>query len=74
MLLIYLFLTFLFVKKFNIDRMHKWRTKKYSFVLVLIRPTSLVLKKLFFCILSVLMRLERLIITKTKEYYFFGHH
>ena len=53
--------------------MHKWRTKKYSFVFVLIRPTSLVLKKLFFCILSVLTRLVWLISAKTKEH-FFGRH
>ena len=56
-----------------IGRMHKWRPKKYSFVFVLIRPTSLVLKQLFFCILSVQTRLVRLISTKTKEY-FFGRH
>ena len=55
----------------SIDRMHKWRPKKiYSFVFVLIRPSSLVPKELFFRILSVL---TRLISTKTKEY-FFGHH
>ena len=53
--------------------MHKWRPKKYSFVFVLIRPTSLVLKEHFFCILSVLTRLVSLISTKTKEY-FFGRH
>ena len=40
---------------------------------MLIRPTSLVLKELFFCILSVLTRLVRLIGTKTTEY-FFGRH
>ena len=44
--------------------------KKYSFVFEIIRPTSLVLKKLFFCILSLLTRLLRLIRTKTKEYIF----
>ena len=44
--------------------------QKYSFVFVLIRPSSLVLKELFFRILSVL---TRLISTKTKEN-FFGHH
>ena len=42
--------------------------KKTFFVFLLIRPTSLVLKELFFCILSVLTRLVRLISTKTKEY------
>ena len=47
--------------------------KKYSFVFVLIRPTSLVLKVLFFCILSVLTRLVRLISTTTKEYSFGPH-
>ena len=40
---------------------------------MLIRPTSLVLKELFFCTSSVLTRLVRLISTKTKEY-FFGRH
>ena len=44
-----------------------------SFVSVLIRPTSLVLKEHFFCILSVLTKLVSLISTKTKEY-FFGRH
>ena len=53
--------------------MHKWRPKKYAFLSVLIRPTSLVLNELFFCILSVVTRLVRLISTKTKEY-FFGRH
>ena len=57
----------------TIDRMHKWRLTKYSFVFVLIRPTSLVLKEHFFCILSLLTRLVSLISTKTKEY-FFGRH
>ena len=51
---------------FSIDRMHKWRPKKYSFVFVLIRPTSLVLKEHFFCILSMLTRLVRLISIKRK--------
>ena len=55
------------------DRMHEWLPTKYSFVFVLIRPTSLVLKEHFFCILSVLTRLVSLISTKTKEY-FFGRH
>ena len=41
-------------------------TKKY----VLIRLTSLVLKKHFFCILSVLTRLVGLISAKTIEYFF----
>ena len=40
---------------------------------MLIRATSLVLKEVFFCTLSVLTRLVRLISTKTKEY-FFGRH
>ena len=57
----------------QIDRMHKWRPTKYSFVFVLIRPTSLVLKEHFFCILSVLTRLVSLISTQTKEY-FVGRH
>ena len=40
---------------------------------MLIRPTSLVLKELFFCILSVPTRLVSLVSIKRKEY-FFGHH
>ena len=44
----------------------KWRPKKYSFVFVSIRPSSLVLEELFFRILSVLVRL---ISTKKKEYF-----
>ena len=40
---------------------------------MLLRTTSLVLKELFSCILSVLTRLVRLISTKTKEY-LFGRH
>ena len=58
---------------YTIDRLHKWRPKKYSFVFVVIKPTSLVLKELFFCILSVPMRLVTLISIKRKEY-FFGRH
>ena len=61
------------LKTLSIDKMHKWRPTKYSFVFVLIRPTSLVLKEHFFCILSVATKLVSLISTKTKEY-FFGHH
>ena len=57
----------------GIDRLHKWRSKKYSFVFVLIRPTNLVLKEHFFCILSVPTRLVSLISIKRKEY-FFGRH
>ena len=53
----------------SIERMHKWRPTKYSFVFVLIRLTSLVLKERFFCILSVPTRLVSLISTKTKEYF-----
>ena len=56
-----------------IDRFHKWRPINYSLVNVLIRPTSLVLKEHFFCILSVLSRLVGLvglISTKTIECYF----
>ena len=49
-----------------IDRMPKWQPKKYSFVFVSIRPSSLVLEELFFRILSVLVRL---ISTKKKEYF-----
>ena len=53
--------------KVFIDRMHKWRPNKYTLVSVLIRPTSLVLKELFFCILSALTWLVRLISTKRKK-------
>ena len=56
-----------------IDRMHKWRPKKYSFVYVRIRLTSLALKQHFFCILYMPTRLVSLISTSTKEY-FFGRH
>ena len=38
-----------------IDRICKWQPINYSFVYVLIKPTSLVLKEYFFCILPVLM-------------------
>ena len=44
-------------RKPPIDRFHKWRPINYSFVYVLIGPSSLVLKEHFICILSVLMRL-----------------
>ena len=54
----------------GIDRFHKWRPINYSFVYVLIRPTSLILKEHFFCTLSVLTRLVGLISTKTKGYFF----
>ena len=57
----------------GIDRMHKWRPKKHSFVFVLIRPVSLVLKEHFFCILSVITRLVSQNSTKTEEH-FFGRH
>ena len=53
-----------------VDRMHKWGQKN-SFVFVLIRPTSLILKEHFLlCILSMLTGLVSLIGTKTKEYFF----
>ena len=55
------------------DRFHKWRPVYYSFVYVLIRPTSLVLKEYFFCIFCVLTRLVGLISTETIGY-FFGRH
>ena len=50
-----------------IDRFHEWQPINYSFLHVLIRPTSLVLKENFFCALSVLTRLVGLISTKTIE-------
>ena len=56
--------------KRNIDQFHKWRPINYSFVYMLIRPTGLVLKEHFFCILSVLKRLVGLISTKTIGYFF----
>ena len=52
-----------------IDRFHKWRPVYYSFVYVLIRPTSLVLKEHFFCIFCVLTRLVGLISTETIGYF-----
>ena len=42
-----------------LNGMHKWRPKMYSFVSVLIRLTSLTLKKHFFCVLSMQTRLVR---------------
>ena len=57
----------------TIDRLHKWRPKKYSLVFVLIRSTSLFRKEHFFCILSVPKRLVSLISIKRKEN-FFGRH
>ena len=48
-----------------IDRMHKWRPKKYSFVFV---STDKIQKKCYFQ-----TRLVGVISTKTKEY-FFGRH
>ena len=42
-----------------IKGMHKWRPKMYSFVSVLIRLTSLTLKKHLFNILSMQTRLEK---------------
>ena len=40
----------------------------YSFVFMLIRPTGLILVEIFFWILPMAARLERLICIKTKEY------
>ena len=59
-----------FLKAWSIDRLHKWRPKNYSFVFVLIKPTSLALKEHFFCILSVPTRLVSLIRINRKEYFF----
>ena len=50
-----------------IDRFHNWWPINYCFVYVLIRPTSLILKEHFFCILSMLTRLVGLINTKTQK-------
>ena len=58
------------VRPESIGRFHKWRPLNYdSYVYVLIRPTSLVLKEHFFCILTVLTRLVGLISTKTIEHF-----
>ena len=51
-----------------IDRMHKWRPKKYSFVFVLISMTSLVSTDEIQKKTSFRTRLVGLINTKTKEY------
>ena len=52
-----------------IDHFHKWRLPLHSFVCMLIRPTALVLKQIFFCNLLVVARLERLISIKKEEYF-----
>ena len=54
----------------RIDQFHKWQPINYSFVYVLIRPTSFVLKEHFSCTLSVLMRLVGLISTKYNRIFF----
>ena len=54
----------------NIDRMHKWRPKKYSLVFVLIRLTSLVGTYKIQKKCSFRTRLVGLISTKTKERFF----
>ena len=50
-----------------IDLIHKWRSRNYSFVIMLIILTGLTLEKRFFLILFVLTRLVRVISIKTKE-------
>ena len=50
-----------------IHRIHKWRAINYSFIYVLIRPTSLVVKEYLFCILPVLTILVALISSKLKQ-------
>ena len=52
-----------------IDHFHKWRPLLHSFVFMLIRPTALVLKQIFFWNLLVVARLVRLISIKAKEYF-----
>ena len=52
-----------------IDHFHKWRPLLHSFVLMLIRPTALVLKQIFFWNLLFVARLVGLISIKTKEYF-----
>jgi len=57
------------IERFNIDHFHKWRPLLHSFVFMLIRPTALVLKQIFFWNLLVVARLVGLIGIKTKEYF-----
>ena len=52
-----------------IDHFHKWRPLLHSFVLMLIRPTALILKQVFFWNLLVVARLVGFISIKTKEYF-----
>ena len=52
----------------TIDHFHNWRRICYSFVFMLIGPTGLTLVYIFFCILPMAARLERLISIETKEY------
>ena len=54
---------------FSIDHFHKWRPIWYSIVFMLIAPTGLILVNIFFWILRIAARLERIIIIKTKEYF-----
>ena len=66
--------TFLSSHKLNSDRLFLLTTFInggafcYSFVFMLIRPTGLTLVEIFFRILSMAVRLIRLISIKTKEY------
>ena len=58
----------LFLNK--IDHFHKWRPPLHSFVFILIRPTTLILKQIFSVLnLLIAARLERLIRIKTKEHF-----
>ena len=50
-----------------IAHFHKWQPLLHSFVFILIRPTALVLKQIFFWNLLVVTRLVGLISIKTKE-------
>ena len=61
------------MKMNNMDRTHKWEPKKYSFVFVLIRLTSLLSTDKIQKKCSFRTRLVGLISTKTKEY-FVGSH
>ena len=56
-----------------IDRLHKWRPKKYSFLFMLIRLTRLVGMDKVQKKCSFRTRLVGLISTKTKEYFFDSH-
>ena len=51
----------------EIDHFHKWQPPLHSVAFMLIRPTALILKQIFF-LKFVVARIERLISIKTEEY------